>query len=71
MRDNCPQHKRELEGCTPSCLFDAFAGYTVFAWWPVRLRSGAGAYAAGWAWWRPVIYRRSIGFPHWYYTVVK
>ena len=68
MRDHCPVHKRDLRECHFQCLLDSFDGHVVYAWWPTPISCMGGWWRTGTAWLRPVLKRRCIGFPKWYYT---
>lgn len=53
-------------------LLDAICvGQRRFAWLPTRLRGPGGWFGDGWTWLRPVILRRHIGFPSYYYMRCK
>lgn len=67
-KDICPRHNVDIKHCGYECLLAAFNGYEVTPWWPVKLHHLGGWYRNGSAWRRPVLLRRSIGFPSWYYT---
>lgn len=68
MKDHCQVHRRDFGLCPFQCLLDSFDGHVVFAWLPTRLHNIGGWWVTGFAWLRPVLKRRAIGFPQWYYT---
>ena len=46
-------------------------GREVFAWLPVRLVGPSGFFGRGWAWLRPVLRKRYIGFPSYFHTEIE
>lgn len=43
-------------------------GRRMFAWWPVPIHSRSGYWREGFAWLEPVIKRRRIGHPSYFFT---